>query len=373
MRLAFSLAWRSVRYARWRSSLLVLALGLTAALPLTVRWLVDSYATGLRARADATPLVMGSVGSRFDLVLTALWFRQTNVKPLPYAEIERINQEGAAVAIPLHVRFSARGHPLVGTTPEYFEHRRLACTTGTSPLRIGDVTIGAGVAQALGLTTGDALLTDQKDVYNLAAAYPLQMTVAGVLAPTGGPDDSAVFVDLKTAWIIAGIGHGHAPDAVESGAVRYQRITDANRHTFHAHGDPGGHPVTAALVIPRDAKARTLLKARTNVAGAARLVSPGAVVDELLAVVVQVQRFLDANYAVITISALIFVGLIMGLSIRMRAAEWAELDALGAPRRFAVQLFVVEWLILAAGAMLLAALALWVGMSLLPDLTSLAR
>lgn len=373
MKLAFALAWRSVRHARWRSALLVLALGLTAGLPLTVGWLVDSYATGLRARAAATPLVLGSVGSRFDLVLTALWFRQNPIKPLPYAEIERLNQTGEAVAIPLHVRFSARGAPVIGTTPEYFEHRRLQTALGQHPLRIGDVVVGAEVAHARQLKPGDALLTDQKDVYNLAAAYPLELRVSGVLAPTGGPDDSAVFVDLKTAWIIAGLGHGHAPDAVESGARRYQRITDANRHTFHAHGDPGGHPVTAALVLPRDAKARTVLKARINVAGAARLVSPGAVVDELLGVVVQVQRFLDANYLVIGISVALLIGLIMGLSIRMRAAEWATFDALGAPRHFAVRLFVAEWLILALAAGLLALGVTLIATWALPDLTSLAR
>ena len=33
------------------------------------------------------------------------------------------------------------------------------------------------------------------------------MTVTGVLAPTGTPDDDAVLVDIKTAWVI----EGHRP------------------------------------------------------------------------------------------------------------------------------------------------------------------
>ncbi|MGK0358661.1 MAG: putative ABC transport system permease protein [Bradymonadia bacterium] len=375
MRLPLRLAWQSVRHARWRTALLVFALGLTASLPLTVRWLVGSYGDGLTARAQATPLVLGAPGHRFDVVLAALWFRQVKIEALPFAEIERIHAEGQAVAIPLHVQFSARDYPIVGTTPEYHAHRQLRLAQGTQPLRIGEATVGAAVAKALSLTVGDPLLTDQKDVYNLAAAYPLRLRIKGVLAPSGGPDDTAVFVDLKTAWIIGGVGHGHrsASGRVESGEVQYQEITDANRASFHAHGDPGGHPVTAALIVPRDAKARTLLKARTNVRGQASMVAPIDVVDELLGVVVQVQRFLNANYALIGVSALIFVGLIFGLSVRMRAAELAEYSVLGAPRGFVARLLLAEWLLLLLGAALVAGGCTLIATRLLPNLASLAQ
>ena len=35
------------------------------------------------------------------------------------------------------------------------------------------------------------------------------MNVVGILHKSPSPDDQAVFVDLKTAWIIEGFGHGH--------------------------------------------------------------------------------------------------------------------------------------------------------------------
>ena len=48
------------------------------------------------------------------------------------------------------------------------------------------------------------------------------MKVVGVLSPVATPDDEAVFVDVKTAWVIAGLAHGHddvtAPGA-ESGVL----------------------------------------------------------------------------------------------------------------------------------------------------------
>ena len=43
-----------------------------------------------------------------------------------------------------------------------------------------------------------------RTLFDLAGVYPLKMHVAGVLEPTGGPDDAAVFVDIRTSWVIEG-------------------------------------------------------------------------------------------------------------------------------------------------------------------------
>jgi hypothetical protein len=43
----------------------------------------------------------------------------------------------------------------------------------------------------------------------VAGAFPLKMPVVGMLEPTGAADDEAIFVDLKTMWVIAGLAHGH--------------------------------------------------------------------------------------------------------------------------------------------------------------------
>ena len=66
-----------------------------------------------------------------------------------------------------------------------------------------------------------------------------------------------MFADIKTAWVIAGIGHGHedvvtaeaaaaaasggaSGDVVAPAAVRqFQRITPDNIDSFHFHGSAG--------------------------------------------------------------------------------------------------------------------------------------
>jgi putative ABC transport system permease protein len=70
-----------------------------------------------------------------------------------------------------------------------------------------------------------------------------------------------VFTDVKTAWVIAGIGHGH-DDVVTADAegnitanaaiTEVQRITPENIDSFHFHGAVSDYPLSAVLVVPYD-------------------------------------------------------------------------------------------------------------------------
>ncbi len=108
---------------------------------------------------------------------------------------------------------------------------------------------------------------------NCLSAHGLEgLQVAGVLAPSFGPDDRAVFVDIKTTWIIEGVGHGHQaldePTAASgvlsregsritanASVVQYNEITAENADSFHFHGDLSDYPISAVIAVPRDATA----------------------------------------------------------------------------------------------------------------------
>ena len=109
------------------------------------------------------------------------------------------------LAIPLHVQFTAGGQPVVGASLDYFEFRGLRLAHGESMALLGDCVLGAKAARKLNFGPNDKLKTDRKNLFDLAGDYPLQLNVTGVLASTGTADDEGVFVDVKTAWIIAGV------------------------------------------------------------------------------------------------------------------------------------------------------------------------
>jgi putative ABC transport system permease protein len=369
------LAWRSIAHRPLQSVLLAACVGLTFLVPIGVERLVDLYGTALRARAAATPLVVGAPESRFDLVLGALYFRASPARRTSMAELERLVDGGLGVPVPLVLGARARGRPVVGTTPDYFERRALTCAAGRLPLWLGEAVLGAEAARALGLAPGDTLLSERGSLYDLAVGYPLEMQVTGVLAPSGTADDGAVFVDVKTAWIQEGILHGHVDadladeasvlargtDEVVLGAAVFEtmRIGPDERDAFHVHGAAEDLPLSAVLVFPRSAKEATLLKGRYGVRDDALLVEPSAVVEELSGFVFKLKAFFDANVLLVSAATVLLVTLVVLLMLRVRAGELETLARIGCSRTRAAGIFALELgLVLGAGLAAAAGLGL---------------
>jgi putative ABC transport system permease protein len=368
----FLLAHRYILFQPVKTLILVLCIALSCYLPIAMHLLVDRFQRQLLERAEATPIVVGARGSRFDLALHALYFEAQPPGTTDMGQARAIRQTGYADSIPLLIRYRARGFPVVGTTLDYFAFRRLEVQRGTPLIRLGDCLLGWRVAQRLGLEPGDRLLTDPENVFDLAGSYPLYMRVAGVLKPTHGPDDMAVFVDLKTAWIIAGIGHGHQElaDAADpaivldrddrqvvagAGLLQYMEVTDENLASFHFHGDPDRFPVSAILALPQDTRAATLLTGRFLAPGAtAQILVPHRVIDELMELIFRVKRFFDLSAAVIGTITAMYLVLVILLSLRLRRREMATMFKLGCSRFTMFRLQAAELLIVVAAGVLLA-------------------
>lgn len=333
------LAWRHVAHHRGRALLLAVVAGLVALLPIAVQLVLSRIEAGLARRADATPLVVGAHGSRFDLVLAALYFRGTLARELAVRDCDRIAASGLARVVPLHLRHSARAHPLVGTTIDYARARGLALAAGSWPVMLGEVALGAGVARELDLVAGDRILSDAKNLYDLAAPLPLRMSVVGVLGATDGPDDWAVFCELGTAHLLDGDLHGHddaagagsdqllargeGSVALDGSVIPYLEVRPEHAARFHAHGDRGAFALSAILAWPHDAKSGTLLKGRFARDPVLELVVPKDVSRELLELVVRAKRVLDANLLLVGVAMILLLALVVALSWRVRAAEVA--------------------------------------------------
>ncbi len=381
------LAWRHARAHTGRSLLLILCIALALWVPMTAGVLAQRYNQDLRARAEATPLLVGAPGNRYDLTLAALYFRPSErIDTITYRALDDLQSEGRATCIPLHQRFTARGYPIVATSVEYAEFRDLRLAAGSDPLRIGTCTLGATVARDLELAPGDFLYSDPTELYDIARPPALKMRVAGVYAPTETPDDGAVFCDVRTAWVLEGIAHGHeeadeldealvlsrTDDSVSlSGAlIEYAEVTEANEATFHYHGDSSLLPLTAVLALPYSTKDATLLKSGVNARMPLQAVVPSAVIDDLLGVVFKVKAFFDLVGVFLVITTLALVALVFLLSSRLRTSEMRTLDRIGAPKSAARTLIGVEVLgtLIVAAALSVAATA--ATLHFLPDLVA---
>lgn len=343
-----------------RSTLMVIATAVVLALPLLAEGLLSSWRSAMAERARSTPVVLGPRGGRFDLLLDALLLRP-GPTPMTSGDLAAATAGLAVRAVPLHLGHQAGGRPLVGTDLDYFRFRHLGLAAGTLPQRLGDCLLGASVAHRLGLAPGDELASDPQGLLDPTAGTRARLRVTGVLAATGTVDDDRAFCDLKTSWVLDGIGHGHtATDAAVFGNERHEAGVDLaladsfeRLDSFHFHGDPNGFPVSAAVVDAADTAELTLLRGRL-VSGRLQALDSMTVLDEVVTVALRFQTFARYTLALAAAAAGLLLALVAALGLRLRAAEFTLLADLGWPRGRVRVLIVLEWLILLALAATLA-------------------
>lgn len=361
-------------FHRVRTLILVCALAVILFIPVFLEMIVSQSRQQLTARADSTPLILGSPGSSLDLAMSSLYFIAKQPESITYNDALAIDQSRMAMAIPLHTSYRVGDFRIVGTTLDYFDHRRLKIGSGRSMATLGEAVVGSSAARKLKCSAGDSLVSTPENFIDIAGQYPLKMTVTGILAPTGTADDEAIFVDLRTSWIIAGLGHGHedltkTADASvilksESGAVTanaklntYIEITRENVGSFHFHGENNAFPISSAIVVPDDEKAKALLLGRYQAkTQPLQLIRPPVIMKELIDAIFRIKTVLDAVIIVAGLSTALTIVLVFILSMRLRASELSTIFRLGCGRLTTAGFVFAEILLIATASAIVAAI-----------------
>ncbi|HLL19231.1 MAG TPA: ABC transporter permease [Rubrivivax sp.] len=358
-------ALRSAWNRRGTLALVVLSIALATALLLSLERLRTDIRSSFSLAVSGTDLVVGARTGPVQLMLYAV-FRVGGATNNVKVESLRAVAAHRAVAwvVPLALGDSHRGHPVLGTTSEYFarfaygERQPLVLAQGRAFAGTLDglyeAVLGAEVAEALGYTLGQRItLTHGMNVTALAAEHADKpFTVVGILARTGTPVDRTVHVSLQAIEAIHLDWIGGAPLPASAG------ITIAPELARKFDLEP--KQVTAALVG---------LKGRAAVFAVQRFVNeyegepllavlPGVALDELWEAVGLGERALlaiSALVAVVSLASLVAV-VLAGLNERRR--ELAVLRAVGAGPRHVLLLLAAEGaLVTLCGALLGALIA----------------
>jgi len=358
------LAWRYIVFNRIKTITLISCISLIIFLPFALKALLKESEHQLMSRASTTPLLVGAKGNTLDLVMNSLYFSKEKPGFISMKSVDKIIDSNLALPIPLYIRFQARKYPVVGTTLDYFEFRQHTIATGRPFAMLGECVIGSDVASQLNLAVGDSILSSPENLFDLAGVYPLKMTVTGVLAKTSSVDDKAVFVDLKTTWVIQGLGHGHQdikkikdPNTVlnrsqnlvttSSKIKQYTEINQDNLESFHFHGDPSIYPLTAIITVPQDNKSATLLRGRyLSEQENQQIVRPKEVIEDLLGNIFRIKDFIDAIVLIVAFAMILAIFLVFSLSFRLREKEINTIFHLGCSRMTVTKLIGAEILII---------------------------
>lgn len=354
------IAWKYISYNRIKTVVLIACITLISFLPFSLQLLLDESERQLMSRAVDTPLMVGAKGSALDLVMNTLYFGDDVPELISMTASNRIAETDLSLPIPMYVRFKARGYPLVGTTLDYFEFRGLKIDQGRQLAVLGDSVLGATVAKTLALKPGDSLISSPESLFDLAGIYPLKMKVAGVLKKSHTSDDLAVFVDLKTTWVIQGLGHGHeditklkdptlilkrteSNVAATAKLYHYTEITEKNMTEFHFHGDLSAYPISAVIAVPYDTKSGTILRGKyLSKQETEQIVKPNEVIERLLQNIFRIKNVLDAVIAVVALATILAIILVFALSVRLRQREIQTVFKIGCSRMTIAKLIGAE-------------------------------
>lgn len=378
------LAWQYLLYNRVKTIVLSVSIALIAFLPLSLKVLVSQSSQSLMARAAGTPLLIGEKGSPLELTLNALYFAAKAPAEFAYREAGRVRDTELAKVIPLYTRYRAHEFAIVGTSLEYFDFRGLELAEGRNMALLGECVLGAEVAATLNLSVGDTIVSKPESAFDLAGSYPLKMHIVGVLRDTGTADDRAVFADLKTTWVIAGLAHGHqdvrqaqvlkreTDNVVANASLRqYNEVTQDNLSSFHFHGDLANYPLSAVIALPNDAKASALLQGKYLADNELmQIIRPSAIIDELLRTVVAVQNYVMVGAALTACATLMTAILVFVLSLRLRQAEITTMHRIGVARYRVILLLSTEIVVVVLIGLALALLLTLLLLKMGPELTN---
>ena len=371
------LAWQYLKYHRVKTIALLFAISLTFFIPLALDQLSDKGSEKLRARAVATPLLLGNKGSATELCLGSLYFREPKIPPIPFSSVSALQQTGLGRTIPLQLEYRVKQQPIVGTSQEYFEFRNLSLATGRTMAVLGECVLGAKAARALNATVGGSVISTPAGAFDIAGSFPLKMKVVGILKPSQTPDDQAVFTDYKTTWVISGKAHGHQDigvdtsdslllsrsdgEAIASPAIlSYTEITPENIGTFHFHGNPEDYPISAVIALPHDKKSELMLRGRYERNTDLQMVVPESVIDELVDTVVSVKDLLLLAAFSVGLATLLITSLVFLLSIQLRKAEIATMKQIGAAPSLVRGVLFAEILLILGIGLILALILVWI-------------
>jgi putative ABC transport system permease protein len=356
---SFYIAWRYIRYNRIKTLIIVACISLITFVPIALQLLLNESERQLMSRAVDTPLILGARGSALDLVMNSLYFDDETPEIISMQAAQDVADTNLALPVPLYSRFKARGFPVIGTTIDYLDFRGLEVSEGRSMALLGEAVIGSRVAEELGLAAGDSIVTSPENLFDLAGVYPLKMQIVGVLERSFTPDDLGIFTDLKTSWVIQGLGHGHqdlsksrdssvilkrGDDKIVANAklMQYAEITEENIDSFHFHGSLDAYPLSAVIAVPFDEKSGTILRGRYLDHEQYQMVNPRQVIDGLLENIFRIKQMLDSVIALVTATTILAILLVFSLSLRLRDREMQTIFKLGCSRLTVARLLAAE-------------------------------
>ena len=248
------LAWRYLRHRSFATLVSVIAIALSLAIVTGVG--LTNFAIKKTAVEGSIryPLVVGPGGaSSVQLILSTIFHVDKPTGTIPFDAYETLKKDPRVIAaFPLAAADSLQSYPVMGTDEAFLDDLKVGCLQGNIDLsKPENAVLGFDVANRLGMgvgsrffgshgMTGDAGAHQHKEV---------EYDTVCVLNPTGGPEDTAVYTNYETVWLIHKkhmASHHHHKDqkhheAPAAETAHHEGEAHEGEHAEAAHHDGETH------------------------------------------------------------------------------------------------------------------------------------
>ncbi len=368
-----TIAWRSITQRSLASSLTALSMALGVALVVAVLVIHSVISRSFSKGAEGFDVIVGAKGSKLQLVLNTVYHLSTPVENVPWSYYQEFREGGrfaksVSVAIPYCLGDSYEGFRVVGTIAELFEvgyadgeDYRFVQGRNFDDSAYFEAVIGAMVARRTGLKVGDEILP----THGVAGDGKKHdaFKVVGILAPTGTPNDRAVFVNMEGFYLLEGHAKLPAKPATFDKATtdKPAALTPKGDSSTVAAAPPkvAGQPdalpydqreVTAILVRTKSQLVNLTLPRQINKEPYAQVVFPISEIKNLFdGIIGNLEAVLLVLAALVVVVSGIGIMVSIYNSMADRRRDIAIMRALGASRVMVLTIVLCESTLLALG------------------------
>ena len=373
----FTIAWRSIQQRALASALtgFSMALGVTLVVAVLVvhNVVADSFQRNAGLGYD---IIIGAKGGKLQLVLNTVYHLSTPVENIPYSLLKDFTEgqykEYVTKAIPYCLGDQYEGHRVVATIAdflkdtEYAPRRRYEFASGRNfaPAGYFEGVVGSLAARRTGLKIGD-MFSPTHGVRDDGQGHKHDpFKVVGILAPTGTPNDRAIFINIEGFYLLT--NHAKPVADVKADSAKGHDDHDHDhgmKDDHHAAANMLGHEhdhdhdheplpenqreLTAILLQTSTPAAGILLPNRINEGQVAQAVLPVREIRGLFDVIVEpIQMLLLTLTILIVIVSGIGIMVSIYNSMSDRRREIAVMRALGARRSTVMSIVFIESIVL---------------------------
>ncbi len=314
--------------------LLTLGVGLVSMLLLLSQQLAQQFNQNLKG----VDLVVGAKGSPLQLILANIYHIDNPTGNIPLSEAQSLMKHPLVEqAIPLAYGDSYQGFRIMGTEHAYLDRYEVEVAQGELWEETFDVTLGATVAERLGLKVGEEFYGQHGSSVNAETHDSHAYRVVGILAPSGTVVDQLILTQVNSVWEV----HGHEEEHAEE---EHEHVEGEEHEHEPAEDD---REITALLIKFRSNMGVMVLPRMINENTSMQAALPAFEVNRLLGLFAIGIDGLRTMAIVIMVIAGISVFISLYNSLKERRYELALMRTLGADRAQLLGLVVLEGVMLA--------------------------